>query len=97
LRCNGEKVRRDAEVVKWIQESNEARALVLSLQDEDDTPRSMSALYQNFFDIGGAAGAADKAYERRVHQFVLRLLQSGLNVWHDLTLLPKYDMARGND
>ena len=36
-------------------------ALVLFLQDDNDAPRSVRALYQNFFNVGGATGATDKA------------------------------------
>ena len=38
-------------------------ALVVFLQDDNDASWSVSALYQNFFNVSGATGAADKAYE----------------------------------
>ena len=38
-------------------------ALVVFLQNDNDAPRSMGALYQNFFNVGGATGAADKPYK----------------------------------
>ena len=49
-------------------------ALVVFLQNDNNAPWSMGALYQNFFNISGATGAADKAHKRGVHQFVFRLL-----------------------
>ena len=72
-------------------------ALVLFLQDYDYAPWSVSALYQNLFDIGGATGAANQAHKRGVEQFVLRFLQSGLNVGHDLTSGAEDDVASGDN
>ena len=71
--------------------------LILLLQNDNNAPWSVSALYQDFFDVGSATGAADKAYKRGVEQFVLRFLQRGLNVGHDLTSGAEDDMASGND
>lgn len=71
--------------------------LVVFLQDYDDAPRSVSTLYQNFFNVGGATGAADKADERGVEQFGLRLLQSSLDIWNDLTLGAEDDVTSGDN
>jgi hypothetical protein len=54
LQCNAQKAAADAGNRKGMQESRREK-LVLFLQNQDHTPRSMCALYQNLFDVSCAA------------------------------------------